>query len=132
MKANLKLVRKQRKYSKDFKRHLVSEFEQGKFSVLQLEKLHGIGNSVIYSWIYKYSSLNQKGYRVVEHKESSSKKLKDLEKQIKELQALLGRKQIKIDYLEELIDVAKEELNIDIKKKDNTPQSDDSSQKKKN
>jgi len=131
MKANLKLVRKKRKYSKEFKIQLVSEFESGKYSVPQLEKIHGVGNSLIYSWIYKYSTLNQKGYRVVEHEQSSSKKLKDLEKQVKDLEAMLGRKQIMIDFLEELIDVAKVDLKIDIKKKYSTPQSNDSSQKKK-
>ena len=33
---------------------------------------------------------------------------------------MVGQKQIKIEYLEKMIDIAKEELNIDIKKNSNT------------
>ncbi len=130
MKANLRSIRKKRKYSEEFKKQLVTEFESGKYSVLELEKLHGISNRLIYNWIYKFSNFNQKGYRVVEHKSSSTKKVKDLESKIKELEAALGRKQIMVDYLETMMEVAKEELNIDIKKNFDTSQSKSSSQKK--
>ena len=56
-------------------------------------------------------------------KESNIDKLKHLEQKIKELEQIVGQKQIKIDYLEKMIDIAKEDLNIDIKKNYNTPQS---------
>ncbi len=123
MKANIKNVRKNRHYSEDFKREIVSVFESGKLSVLQLEKLYGISNSLIYNWIYKFSTFNEKGFRVVEMKESNIDKLKHLEQKIKEFKQIVGQKQIKIDYLEKMIDIAKEDLNIDIKKNYNTPQS---------
>lgn len=123
MKANVRSIRKQRKYSIEFKKRIVSDFESGKFSVQQLEKLHGIGNPIIYRWIYKFSTFNEKGFRVVEMKDSSNKKMKELEAQIKELERAVGRKQIKIDYLEKMMDIVKEELDIDIKKNFGTPQS---------
>ncbi|UZO79916.1 transposase [Aquimarina sp. ERC-38] len=122
MRANLKSIQKRRKYSEDFKKQLVSDFESGKFSVPQLERIHKISRSNIYKWIYKYSTFNEHGSRVVEMKHSSSEKLKELEKKVKELEAALGRKQIKIDYLEKVVEIAKDELNIDIKKNFNTPQ----------
>jgi predicted RNase H-like nuclease (RuvC/YqgF family) len=56
-------------------------------------------------------------------KDSSTNKLKALEQRIKELERTIGQKQIQIDYLEKMIDIAKGELNIDIKKNSNTPQS---------
>ena len=130
MKSNLRSIRKQRMYSEAFKRQIVSDFESGKFSIVELEKLHGIHNPLIYRWIYKYSTFNKKGYRIVEHKSSSSKKVKDLEQKIKELESALGRKQIMIDYLETMIEVAKEELDIDIKKNYGTPQSKGSTNRK--
>jgi transposase-like protein len=123
MKANLKNIRKKRHYSEDFKREIVSVFESGKFSVPQLEKLYGINNVTIYNWIYKFSTFNEKGFRVIEMKESSIDKLKQLELKVKELEQIVGQKQIKIDYLEKMIDIAKDDLNIDIKKNSNTPQS---------
>ena len=123
MKANLKQLKKSRIYSEDFKRSIVKDFESGQFSVSQLERLHGMSNVTIYNWIYKFSTFNEKGSRVVEMKDSSANKIKELQHKIKELEAVVGRKQINIDYLEKMIDIAKDELNIDIKKNSNTPQS---------
>jgi transposase-like protein len=123
MKANLKQLKKSRVYSEEFKRSIVKDFESGRFSVSQLEKLHGMSNVSIYKWIYKFSTFNEKGSRVVEMKNSSTQKMKELEARIKELEGIVGRKQINIDYLEKMIDIAKDELNIDIKKNSNTPQS---------
>ena len=123
MKANLKTLKKGRIYSEEFKREIVRIFESGEFSVLQLEKLYGVKNPTIYKWIYKYSTFNEKGARIVEMKSSQSEKLKALENRIKELESAVGRKQIKIDYLEKMIDLAEEDLKFDIKKNSNTPQS---------
>lgn len=123
MRANVKLIKKRRKYSEDFKRAIVKEFESGKFSVYQLERFHNIGNPTIYSWIYKYSQFNDHGQRIVEMKDSSTQKLKALEQRVMELEQIVGKKQIEIEYLEKMIDIAKEELQIDIKKNYSTPQS---------
>lgn len=123
MKANVKLISKQRKFSEEFKKSIVNDFESGKFSVLQLERLHNIGNPLIYKWIYKYSRSNDRGQRIIEMKDSSTQKLKILEQRIKELEQTVGKKQMQIDYLERMIDIAKTELDIDIKKNSNTPQS---------
>ena len=131
MKPNVRLLKKNRKYSEEFKRQIVSDFESGEYSVPQLEKLHGISNPVIYSWIHKFSNFNEKGVRVVEMKESSSKRLKEMEAKIKELEAAVGRKQIKVDYLEKMIELAKTELDIDIKKNYSTPPSAGSEKTKK-
>jgi len=131
MKANFKKLRKHRRYSDAFKKQIVSDFESGNYSVLQLKNLHGIGPQTVYSWIYKFSTFNEKGYRVIEMEDSTINKVKNLETKIKELEAALGRKQIMVEYLETMIDVAKEDLNIDIKKNYATPQSRNSNLKSK-
>lgn len=123
MKANLKEIRKIRVYSEEFKKEIVNFYESGKYSVLQMEKLYGVNDVTIYKWIYKFSTFNEKGVRVVEMKDSNIDKLKQLELKIKELEQAVGQKQIKIDYLEKMIDIAKDEFSIDIKKNFNTPQS---------
>jgi hypothetical protein len=56
-------------------------------------------------------------------KESGQQKLKDYEKRIAELERALGQKQLKVDFLEKMIELAGEELNVDIKKNYSTPQS---------
>lgn len=123
MQANLREIRKHRRYSDEFKREIVIIFESGQLSVPQIEKLYGVSAVSVYKWIYKFSTFNQKGFRVVEMKQSSIKKLKELERKVKELEQIVGQKQIKIDYLEKMIDIAKDDLKIDIKKNYNTPQS---------
>ncbi len=123
MKANIRQIQKRRKFTEAFKRQLVKDFETGKFSVLELSRLHKIHIQTIYNWIYKFSQANERGYRVVELTESSDMKVKELQKRIKELERIVGQKQIKIDYLEKMIELASEELKIDIKKNSNTLQS---------
>ena len=51
-------------------------------------------------------------------KDSQAKK-KQLEARIKELEKAVGQKQMNIDYLEKMIDLAKEHYNIDIKNSNN-------------
>lgn len=123
MKANLRKIRKTRRYTEDYKKQLVSEFESGKFSVLELSRLHGMPFQTIYKWIYKYSHFNKHGYRVIEMKDSSQQKIKELEQKIKMLERTVGQKQIMIDYLEKMMEIAKDELDIDIKKNYSTPRS---------
>lgn len=123
MQANLREIRKHRRYSDEFKREIVIIFESGQLSVPQIEKLYGVSAVSVYKWIYKFSTFNEKGFRVVEMKQSSIEKLKELERKVKELEQIVGQKQIKIDYLEKMIDIAKDDLKIDIKKNYNTPQS---------
>ena len=118
-----RVIRTPRKFTEDFKRQVVKEFETGTFSVRQLGRLYGLANQQIYSWIYKFSTFNEKGYRIVEAKDSSANKLKEMEERIKELERSIGQKQIKIDFLEKMIDIAKTDLNIDIKKNYDTSQS---------
>jgi transposase-like protein len=131
MKANLKQIRKHRKFSEDFKKDLVATFEKGEFSIVQLEKLYGIGNATIYNWVYKYSNFNEKGFRIVEMKDSNQSKLKELTNKVKELEQMVGQKQMAIEYLEKMIELAKTELNIDLKKNYNLSQSNGSNRIKK-
>jgi len=123
MQIKLRLIQKKRVYSEEFKKGLVELFERGKYSVKQLERLYGVRIQVIYNWIYKYSNVNEKGCRIVEMKESSTNKIKDLERRVRELEQMVGQKQIKIEFLEKMIDIAETDLKIDIKKKSSTPQS---------
>ena len=116
MKRDLSHLRKRRKFSESFKKQVVKEYESGQFSVYALSQLYGIAKQNIYQWIYKYSIFNKKGYRIVEDHQSASKRVKELEVRIKELEATLGRKQIRLEFLEKLLELASEELQVDIKK----------------
>lgn len=116
-------INSRRVFSEEFIKARVKEYESGKFTVSEISRLFGIQKAVIYRWIYKYSAYNKKSVKVVEMKDSATKKLKELEVRLKELEQIVGQKQIKIDYLEKMIDLAKDEFDIDIKKNSDTPQS---------
>jgi transposase-like protein len=79
MDKKIRLLRSPRKFTEDFKRKLVKEFEQGTMSVYQMSKLYSIATTQIYDWIYKFSIFNEKGSRIVEMKDSQTTKLKELE-----------------------------------------------------
>jgi len=123
MKPSLVRIRKTRRFSEELKRSIVKEFEKGSYSILQLSTLHKVHFQTIYNWVYKYSTNNERSIRIVEMKDSSSQKLKELEFKVGELERALGQKQLYIDYMERMMEIAKDELGIDIKKNYFTPQS---------
>ena len=115
-----KRVKRFRRFSEDFKLKIVNGYESGEFTVLEMAKIYDLYPKVIYEWIYKYSKYNKQSIQVVEMKDSQAKKMKQLEARIKELEQAVGQKQMNIDYLEKMIDLAKEHYDIDIKKNSNT------------
>ena len=110
-----KRIRRKRKFSEDFKLKIVKEYESGEFSVVEMAKIYDISFQTIYNWIYKYSKYNKQSIQV-EMKDSQAHKIKQMEARIKELEQAVGQKQMNIDYLEKMIELAKENYDIDIKK----------------
>jgi transposase len=55
--------------------------------------------------------------------DSSKKKLKELHQRIQDLERIVGQKQLNIDFLEKMIELAKDSYGIDIKKNSDTPPS---------
>jgi transposase-like protein len=110
-------------FSDDFKKARVKEYEKGEFTVVELSRLFKIQGTIIYRWIHQYSTYNKRSIKIVEMADSGTRKVKELEDRIKELERIIGQKQLNIDYLETMIELAKEKFDIDIKKNSNTPQS---------
>ena len=115
-----KRIRRKRKFSEEFKLKVVKDYESGQYTVYEMEKIYDIPNASIYNWIYKYSKFNKHSIQVVEMKDSQAHKIKQMEARIKELERAVGQKQMNIDYLEKMIDLAKEHYDIDIKKNSNS------------
>lgn len=111
-----RLLRKRRAYATAFKKAIVHDYESGRCSVQQLSRLHGIASQSIYNWIHRFSLLNEQGTRLVEYTDSSQEKLRHLERQVADLQRSLGQKQVQLELHEKLIEVAGQELGMDLKK----------------
>ena len=103
-------------FSEDFKRSKVKELEEKQISIGKLVSLYGISRTTVYKWLYKYSKGYKKGTRLVMELESESKKTEGLLKKVCELEQIVGQKQIEIDYLNKLIELASDKLGIDFKK----------------
>lgn len=135
MKGTL-LIKKQtankRVFSEEFKRQKVKEIERKLITVVQLTRQYQVSSSAVYKWIYKYSEYLKRGITQVIQMESEQEKTKQLQSRIAELERVVGQKQMKIDYLEKLIELESEDSGQDIKKKGDTILSTGSGSTKKN
>lgn len=106
-----------RTFDLSLKLDLVKQMERGELRVLEVSKIYGLSTVAVYKWLYKYSEIYKKQTRVVVEHKSLSKKNADLQSRIAVLERSLGQKQLRIDYLEKVVEVASEELGVDIEKK---------------
>jgi transposase len=109
-------IRQRRIFSEEFKKQKVEMLIQKKISIHDLCELYKVSKVNIYRWLYRYSPHHNKGTTQVIQMESEVEKTKYLQQRLAELERLVGQKQIKIDYLEKMIELASEELKTDIKK----------------
>jgi transposase-like protein len=103
---------------------VVREYLMGKFSMLQIAQKHNITRNRLLGWVKRFSAdLSEEitTIPILTEKESQDQQL--LKKQNEELAQKLAQAQMKITGLELMIDIAEEQLNIDIRKKSGTKQS---------
>lgn len=112
----IKTLRQQRVFSEEIKKQVVRDIERGKCSVTQAQEELGVCKQSIYNWIEHYSRYLQSNKRLVVEDKSEAYRTRELEKRIHELEAALGRKQMEIDLLSKVIELANEEYQTDLKK----------------
>jgi len=109
--------RQNRYFSEGFKKQKVTDIEKGLINISELAREYQVTRSAIYKWIYKYSAMKKKKERVIHETDSDTRKLLEMKKKIKELEQIIGQKQILIDFQDKVIDMAEEQYKVDIKKK---------------
>lgn len=110
-------LRTQRYFSESFKRKKVAEIERNITGVSEICKEYQVSRAAIYRWIYKYSIHMKKGVKQVVEAKSDTAKIRELKDQIKELELIVGQKQLMLDFKDKMIELAEEEYRVDIKKK---------------
>lgn len=115
--------RVQRYFSEDFRKKKVWEIEQNLSTVSAVAREYQITRAAIYKWIYKYSAMRKKGIKQVVEAKSDTGKIAHLRDQVREMERMVGQKQIMIDFLEKMIELAEKEYGVDIKKKFSSTQS---------
>lgn len=110
-------LRYNRYFSESFKKTKVREIEKNLVSILEVCREYEVSRTSVYNWLYKYSKMIKKGEKQVVEQKSDARKIKELREQIKELERVVGQKQLKIDFQEKMIELAEQFYAVDIKKK---------------
>ena len=110
-------VRIYRYFSTELKQKLVKDLDKQLLTKAEISREYQVSRSAIDKWVHRYSVLSKKGVKMVVESKSDTKKIIELKQRIKELEQLVGQKQISIEFLEKIIELASAELGIDIKKK---------------
>lgn len=108
--------RERRYFSEDFRRARVKEYEEGQVTVSEICRAHGVSNTSVYKWIHKYSAHYQKSIVKIVEEKSESKKRLALEQKVSELEQFIGQQQVQISYYQKLLELAKEQYNVDFEK----------------
>lgn len=109
-------IRQRRIFSEEFKREKVQELNAGLYNISFFCTLWDVTPPTVYRWIYLYSSQHKKGTTMIVQKESEAQRTSELLVQVAELERRLGQKQMQLDYLEKLVELASKEYDIDFKK----------------
>ena len=107
----------QRTFSGEFKKRKVREIEQGICRVSDVCKEYEVSSTSVYKWIHKYSTTIKKPIKVIVEHQSDTVKIQELRKRLAQLEQLLGKKQVELEFKDKMIDLAEETYDVDIKKK---------------
>jgi transposase-like protein len=112
------------RYSPAFKRKVVEEIESRKFAIGEARRIYDIkGSETINRWLKKYGREHLLNRVIRVEMKDEKDKLKELERQKRELESALAQAHLKILSLETMIDIAEERFDIKIKKKSDMPAS---------
>jgi len=106
-----------RSFSEDFKKKKIRELERNITSVSDICKTYDVSKTSVYRWIYKYSAMAKKQVKQVVEAKSDTQKIRALEERIKELERIVGQKQLLLEFKDKMIEIAEATYNVDIKKK---------------
>ena len=110
-------TRQNRYFSNDIKKKIVRDLERNFNSVSDVCKTYQVSRTSVYRWIFKYSSMAKKEHKQVVEPKSDTQRIKMLEERIKELERIVGQKQLLLEFKDKMIEIAEATYNVDIKKK---------------
>ncbi|MFO7615080.1 MAG: transposase [Bacteroidales bacterium] len=109
-------IKQTRVFSLEIKKQVVRDIESGRCTIRQASRELLVSEQSVYRWIGQYSRYLHRNKRLVVEDKSEAYRTMEMEKRIQELEAALGRKQMEIDLLSKVIDLANEEYHTDLKK----------------
>jgi transposase-like protein len=109
--------KEQRHFNDDFKKTKVRELEKRITTIPDICRTYAVSRAAVYKWIYKYSAMAKKQVKVVVEAKSDTQKIRALEERIKELERIVGQKQLLLEFKDKMIEIAEATYGVDIKKK---------------
>ena len=104
------------RYSESFKQKVVAEIERGRYSIGESSKLYGVSVVSIRKWLRRLGKNHLIGKVVKIEMQGEADRLKQLEREKKELESALAQAHLKIIALESTLEVAEETYKVDLKK----------------
>lgn len=116
-------ARVRRKFDDNFKLDVVQEFLSGSLTLYGLCKKYCLRSSVLHRWIRTFAPEYQFNESPMGKKpRSQSEELLALERALRQKELELKREKMRADFYETMVDIAKEDFNIDLRKKAGTKQ----------
>jgi transposase-like protein len=107
---------RQSAYPATFKRNVARDYIQGDESRAQVAQRYGIAVHLVRNWAKHFSSELAVATSLITMNEEEQKELNALQKELAVLKKQLEHEQMRNFALETMIDLAKEKLNIDVRK----------------
>ncbi len=104
-------------FSESFKKEKVKQLVEKQISIRELSELYDVSRTAVYKWLYLYSPHHQSGSKQIVEMQSEAHKTKKLLIRVAELERIIGQKQLEIDFVNKLVELASDEVGYDIKKK---------------
>ena len=115
MKTQLKNSQTVRRYSQAFRRKVLLELTEGKYTKNEVIRLYGMNPATLYDWIRKMKRLDLLNHRVRIEMADEKDKIKELQARIKELEGALVQTQLEHLKSEAYLAVTMEELGYNDK-----------------
>jgi len=112
-----RIKRQNRYFSEEIKRQKVKDLEKNLVTISELCREYQVSRTSVYRWIYQYSVNRKRQEKQIVEKSSDTRKIKELQDRIKELERVIGQKQLLLDFKDKMIEIAEEMYQVDIKKK---------------
>lgn len=109
--------RQYRYFSSDIKKKIVKDLERNYASISDVCTVYNVSRTSVYRWIYKYSAMAKKQVKQIVEAKSDTQKIKVLEERIKELERVVGQKQLLLEFKDKMIEIAEDTYGVEIKKK---------------
>lgn len=119
-KTNPSSLRQMRHFTEAARKAILAEIQEGRLTMTQATIEYAVSSATLYRWRYRYEQIQPKKIQLMDIKDLVVER-QAYEKRIAELENIIGKQTVKIDYLEKALSFAVGEEECQKKKLDNKP-----------